>query len=759
LLKKHTVIPFDERKSRQYYPVDETTRFPKVGESFYRIRPIDCNGQSEAKRFFMGGEPIWADIRDRIGPYRDAYYDINEAIFPELAEPSKQPRAYLITGAAGTGKTTLLYSVAFDLARDFNLGVLVHIPDTPLDTRSIRSLVDNNNPKRLIIIIRNAADNIFAIENFMLELRQKNLPVTVILEERKNEWLVATSSLNKSFIKSDFELSTLSEDEIGRILDALDAYDCLGRLKGSTRDYQENHFKSLAHKELLVALRELTSEQSFDQIVINEYESIPSEIAKKAYTFVACLGQINLPIRYGTLTSLLGISYADLQGEVFLPAEGILISVNEAGSSRHNYTYRLKARHPVIASIIFGQAAPDDESKFNIIHTLLGRLDPGYLEDNKTLREVSRGKDLINTIASHALRRAIYDRLEVMLPDSPYVQQHRSILEKELGNPDLALQYAKNAVKLAPKNKACLNTLGFVYEFAARTANEPFPRQNYLAEAERIFSDGITFDPTDFYSYLGQDALLKQQLMRETDARARKLLEVQSLSLLENAYEATGGSDRILNRLIEQQEKLGVSEDTVELIKEALESNPKNGYLRDFWIQQEIKKKRYKEALRIALDGTRYDQTSWRLNRRIARLNRILNEPLDAIKGFYEIAYRHHKGDINLAIELGAYLFINNKFDEADKVFQEARELPLFEDKKKQIREKWKDGSGKELLFEGLVGPVYGLLGKVLSIPDNYPAVFIRSGKYLDFRENDIVTYHIGFNAFGPVAYHIYLKR
>ena len=190
-----------------------------------------------------------------------------ESIFDELVDSTAKAGDYLVTGPAGTGKTTLLRSLAFQIAESYELTVLVHIPSTPLDTRFIRPLVDSRSPKRIVILINHASERITDIGYFVDDLRRYSMPVTILLEERKNQWNAAQQYLNTNFVKEEFELGSLSDQEIERILLALSKHNALGRLEGSSIEQQKSHFEKLAHKELLVALRELTSGTSFDNII------------------------------------------------------------------------------------------------------------------------------------------------------------------------------------------------------------------------------------------------------------------------------------------------------------------------------------------------------------------------------------------------------------------------------------------------------------------------------------------------------------
>jgi len=752
--QNHSVLSFEARKSKEYLQADEATRFPRFAESFYQVRPADCTGTSNAKLFFRGSEPSWADIRDKVAPRRDAYWTLLETLFPELGEPNLPTSLYLVTGAAGTGKTTLIHSIAYDLANEFDLPVLVHIPGTPLDARFLGSLVNNEHLQRIIVIVHHAAEYIRPLERFVDEVKQKSLPVTIFLEERKNQWNVASSATRSRLAPATFELSALSQDEINNILAALTKYNALGKLTDSAHSYQVEHFTALAHKELLVGLRELTSEASFDDIIRDEFNMIPSEVGKNAYVYVAALGQMDLAIRYETLVNILALRYDQLGTEVFRPTEGVLISGEVTGNSRHNAGFRLTTRYPVIASIIFAMVAPDDDAKFDIFNNILTQMDQGFHEDRVLLSAIVRRRELVDTLASHEKRRAFYDRLAAILPNDPYVFQHRSILERDLYNPRLAVEYARKASRLESSNPAFLNTLGIALEFAARYDNDPLRRHALLSEASKIFDDGIRRNPTDPCGYIGKVYIMRQSIEREQDSLKKSILQADALSLLEDAYEATSESSVVVNQLALQRKQLGTPEEAIDVLKIALARDPINTRLRDLWIRLEVGRKRLDEALRIAEEGTTYDPTSWRFQRHIARIKKDSGGSIEAVKGHYEAAIRHHKGDVSLMIELGAYLFMNGMYTNARVLFSEARDLPISSFEKQKIREWWKDMQENELIFQGKVSSIRGLTAYAISIPGNFEVFFWRSRSNLsDLREGDPIGFKVGFNAYGSVAH------
>jgi Flp pilus assembly protein TadD len=753
ITQNRSVIPFDARSTQHYMPIDEGTRFEKVGESFYRVRPHECSTKSDPPRFFNGGEPSWGDIAARVPPLRDHYYSLLDGLFEELINPELAGSVFAVTGAAGTGKTTLIRSLAYDLATDTDCIVLIHIPGTPFDAKRIAPLHNAAKPVRIVVIVHSVSECLKAFDIFVGDIKRLKLPVSFVLEDRKNLWNMALSATRVLFSVSEVELGGLSDPEIQRILDALAKHNALGKLTGASREQQESHFEAIAQKELLVALRELTNPLGrFDEIIRHEYETIPSAVAKQAYVYVSALGQLDLPIRFETLQHVLNVKLEEFGPLILQPTEGVLLSLEDYGRSRHNAGFRVKARHPVIASVIFAAAAADDDAKFKIINSLVGELDPGYPEDARLLEGITRRKALVGTLGSPHMRRAVYDRLEQLLPGNAYVLQHRSILERDLGNAEQAVAYARRAFAKDVRNPAFLNTLGFALEYAARTA-PPIQHDALLAEASKHFDAGLRLNRFDAYAYLGKAAVIRHNVDRASTLSKRRDLQAELLSLLEDAFEATKEDPLIAGELAKQRDALGSREDAISIVKDALAKKPADERLRNLWVRLERERGNVDEALKIAIEGEKHDPTAWRIQRSIAQLKRSLGHAPEAIVGYYEAALRHNQGDPDLLAEYGAFLFMTGKYSEATVVFEKGRQLKNPTAEKTSIRYEWRESSGKRQVFSGKVKEIRGGVGVAIAVPDNFTVMFWRTRGWLaDLRENDSVQFTVGFSAQGPRA-------
>jgi len=748
-----TVISFEERKAKEYGQVDNKTRFQKLGDSFFILKPTDITGNSDPVLFFNGAEPTWADIKDKIAPERDVYHTFIDSIFNEIVDPAQPLCGHLITGAAGTGKTTLSNTIAYDLTNDFNCTALLHIPGTPLDFRALGPMFGGDLKKRIFIFLKSITDNIGELETFVDELRTKKYPVSLVVEERYNQWIYLTKYRFRGFSFSEFKLDKLSNGEINSILDALDKFNLLGKLTGADRDFQVQHFENLSEKELIVALKELTSDNKFDDIIKDEFNKIPNDEARRAYVYISSLSQIDLSIRYETLIHILKINYADLGEKILTPTEGVLFTGEVTGNSRHNIGYRIRARHPIIASIIFNEGAKTDDSKYQIINDILSNLDPGFPEDKRLLYELIRRRELVGAFSSDEKRRGIYERLETLLPGNPFVLQHRSILERELGEYDVSVQYARKAIELGGKKPVLINTLGLALVHKARHEADSRYRNGYLAEADKLFDEGISNDNSDPYGHLGKFHVLKIKADNEQDSSSRNILLAECLAVLEQAHDVSNSHEVISQALAKQKDEIGDDAAAIKILNAAIESNPANTKLRESLVRIKMNRGEYDDVLTIATDGIKHDPTSWRLHRLLARAMRVLGRDASTVKANYQAAIRYQRGDIGLLVEHSSFLFEIGDYSNAKESFNKTKTLPCPSAEKQILRWWWTDKEGNKIVFDGKIKEIRGPSAYVIALPENFLAFFWRNNKQLSqLNVEDKVKFYIGYNCYGPFA-------
>ena len=379
-------------------------------------------------------------------------------------------------------------------------------------------------------------------------------------------------------------------------------------------------------------------------------------------------------------------------------------------------------------------------------------MDPGYPADLSLLNAIVRHREIVGTFVSDEMRRGVYERISKILPNNPYVYQHRSILERELKRPDLAIDFARKAVALDARNVAFANTLGLALELAARTEKETRKWQALLGEAEKIFDEALRRYPGDPYGYLGQLHILRQRIEHETNAEKQAVLRAKLLSLLEEAYEATEESPMIAGELAKHREEIGDLSAALKLVNEGISKMPADTRLRELLVRLYMEAKDLPAALKAALEGVKLDPNSWRLQRLVARIRRQSDHSVDTVRGHYDSAIRHNQRDTSLKVELASYLFMKGLYADAKVIFLSLKNKAMPPNERNRIQEVWKDATGP-LRFRGKIARIVGAGGYVTVIPQNFDVFFWRTRPPLDrLREGDNVELNVMFNSLGPLA-------
>ena len=749
----YQVKPLDERALYDLVSADEVTSFPKVADCYFRVLPDRCTGASSPSDFFRGAEATWADIRDEIAQPREAMWSLLEMMFDELDNPELPATAYLVNGHAGTGKTHVVQSLLFLIARDFSNPVVVHIPGTPLDVEDLRSLIESNPGERVVVLVQDGAELCEDLSAFHRRATQSKLPVTILIEERTNQWETAMHRCHSRFTPESFELGVLTSTEVGNVLDALTEHGALGALEGSDRATQIAHFDEVAHKELLVALREITTGQKFDSIVMDEFESIPSDLAKEAYEYVAAVGRVDLFIRYNTLAHLLGCGFKTLSDAVFKQTEGVLLSSQSVGKSRHTIGYRLRVRHPIIASIVFEATAPTDKSKYDILSYIIDNLDCGFAEDRSLLDELVRRRDLVGAFEHPDYKRAIFDRLAEALPNNAFVAQHRSLLERELGDDDSALRFAREAVRLNPHNRPIKNTLGFALAGAARLQPESTKSKAMVLEATTLFEAEASSGHSGGYGHLGLAHLRRQEFEAESDRGKKRDLKLEALGQLEAARDDIDRPELVDTEIARLTSELGNRDDAISMLRTSLAGDPSATRIRELLVKFLVMSHDFGEALRVTQAGLKHSPTDWRLRRHAARLLDREGATVNAVREHYDAAIRSNRGRLLLFVELGGFLFRRGEYSDARACFAQAGNIAQSTGDRNRVTSWWVDETGRKCKFSGVVSSVRGGSAFARAIPGNFEAFFWRGhGIHDDLEEGDAIEFHVGFNARGPRA-------
>jgi hypothetical protein len=195
----------------------------------------------------------------------------------------------------GSGKSTVLQRIAYDLARSqkgfCGLLVLEAYQLNPRDLiGDLVSACTHSQADVVALFFDEAGKHASAFKATLKEIHRQNLPVCFFAAEQPNKCEPLQSK------ELWFNLGHLSDSEIEALLEKLEKKKCLGMLADLSPGERLKFFKQYADNQLLVALRRATSGgQNFDDIIHNEFKNIPHKIGQELYRIVALM---NTPCHY-----------------------------------------------------------------------------------------------------------------------------------------------------------------------------------------------------------------------------------------------------------------------------------------------------------------------------------------------------------------------------------------------------------------------------------------------------------------------------
>ena len=429
-------------------PSDELKHYLDISLEYVReeiiskvIRPID---------FYSGMGSSWSPIASNLDAYRRI---TDEILLENIIDVSQEraPKITLIRGHAGSGKSITLRRTAWDASKNhgalclwLNSGALFHLELI----RELYNLVE----ERIYLFIDDVLPYVREIERAYRTFRHENVPVTFLIGARTNEWNVLGDELD-TLVNNSYELGKLDINEIKALLELLSSNSCLGYLEELSEEKRINFFKLTADRQLLVALHEaLFSGDSFENIVVDEYNKIVPPDAKSLYLDVCTFHRFNVGVRAGLISRVSGFNMEYFNKELFSPLEHLVFTYEDYSSK--DYAYR--SRHSVIADIVFNHVLTSPDARADQIIRLVRHMNVDYQSDSAVFNKIIKGRELANLFEDPKLVKRIFDSARETAVDESYVYHQMGIYELNRfeGDAHKALELLNTAEEHARSHKA-----------------------------------------------------------------------------------------------------------------------------------------------------------------------------------------------------------------------------------------------------------------------------------------------------------------
>lgn len=219
--------------------------------------------------YLRGREPRWEDILEGFAVERE----FESSLFPDLL--SHTPGIAILTGTAGSGKTTTLMR----LARQFQArGDVVAWVESDFEgpLRQLRTAVQEARPG--IVVVDDLDQYGRSAGGLVSELASDNPTALVLASVRSTRYEDLQLQRHTVDEALQFTVPHLEDSDIELLIGALDRARRLGRLQAMSHEQRVRAFRESAGRQLLVALVEATSGERFDHRLDRECSELGNDL-------------------------------------------------------------------------------------------------------------------------------------------------------------------------------------------------------------------------------------------------------------------------------------------------------------------------------------------------------------------------------------------------------------------------------------------------------------------------------------------------
>jgi cold shock CspA family protein/tetratricopeptide (TPR) repeat protein len=713
---------------------------------------------ADPRDFYRGKDWGWGSIEQDLDVSRKV---ADEVIADHLlVDPVARNRMQfvLLKGHAGSGKTVILRRIAWDASRDYDC-ICLYLSETgQLDAAAVSEIVELCK-ERVFIFVDEVVDRVHDVDNFANGLGDAVAWVTVIAAARINEWNASCSDI-ADLVTDEHTIGYLSEAEIDSLLSRLEQHRALGALAPLSLDERHQALRHRYGRQLLVALHEATSGKPFEDIIKDEYDSIRPLSARELYLTVCALNRFGAPVRAGVISRLHGIPFEQFKERFLLPLERVVI--HSFMHEEDDYVYR--ARHPLIAEMVFTTAASSPKSKYQLYSRCLTGFNIDYSSDREAFRCLIRARSLLELFPNHEDIASLLEYATKACPDEAYVYQQRAIYEmnRPSGNLAMAAECLAKAEELEPYDLSVRHSRAELSLRRADEARTVIEMEKHLDAAAASATEIVKQQPRQPYGYhtlckvylkriklYASDEAYDDMVTQRTVARMERLLN-EALQMVPNdAYILD--ADSSLARILADSARARAS------LAKAVASDPRSSYPAIRLARIMLSEDKFDEAravLQKAVDAKPNDKQLHFL------LGKLLVEhyPSEHDTVIFHLQRSFSPGDQNYLAQLlfGRALYVAGRIAEAAAFFREQRQRRL---PSALSFEPMYEISG--IMFSGEIVAKHAGFGFIVRDKTRDLVFFghhtVGDDEWNAISEGNRVNFGIAFTARGPLAVHVTL--
>jgi hypothetical protein len=760
----------------------------------------------KAKEFLKGEITGWAPYAREWAFKREKYAEILTKVRETLnAVMRPSERVILVHGPAGLGKSVMARQIAYDLAHDSNVPVLIAKPSWRVrpDVRLLDRFFDDLEEKLpetevapSVVLILDEAELVDRAlpARVARYLVTKGRSVVVVLFARTNEYYrpVGSADTETPARWGDPHVLSIPESmtdaEITSLVQHIQKLGVWQQPRITDKNFWIDYVRrehSSSFFDTVYALVEET-QTPLSTRVRTEYDNL-GDVAKRAYQLIAAVHQFGIPLKLEILMRAINVGWPTFEKDVIRgDAREVLFA--EQLTSDLNVNFRGRTR--LISELVFSHAVPDHEQQLEVYRDLVRSFNPGdmfgadELDTLRTLLVQVFGPSGFDDRFSTDEVSSLFE-IATSLVEDDVLEHHFGLIERDarrLVSARMHLEKALSLISLLPDDMATQrespqnveNSLADVIGNLAMEAlsrGAPDSAESLFQEAARHFQNarrGV------FPNAAAYDAHARLMLRRARKRFAlgdptRALALSDTIDVLDDGIDNVNEEHRpdLAQLKSEVLQELGLESNAVAELAQKAETAGNSSEAARYHViiarilvgsNNETKRKKLRNAYSHAVQACELDHAYFPGQRIRIELFKILN-PTDVrgLNALLREAARCPDASDNHIVqyELGVTEFELDRYAESAMAFARLRRISRGSALVAGVIEVAGERSGDAFEFTGtIVKNANGKFAVESDVLKQFQPLWFnpRTERFYTPRLRDSVSFRVGFNYRGPLA-------
>lgn len=459
---------------------------------------VDVRGTCEREKlsktsdYLVGQEPTWSDLISGRIIAREGDNDIFKHAIDSIEQTNAarttqdaEAHVILITGTAGTGKSSTMRRLAYQVAAEGNPVGWIDV-DTEIAPHTLVNAARDS--KFFPVLFIDDVDRYGQTSPGLLRDLARSPGIFLVVASLRSS-KVAELESDPALARANkclFTMASLSDGDISGLLEVLDRERRLGELAGLPPQERVRRLQGYAGRQLLVAMIEATSGRKLEEKVCSEWTDLPPA-SKMLYAMIA----VATTLRYRVSESELLLA-SDAPSAPAIPQElKRLWQTNIVIRDKENL--RIRARHRVIAERLFDELQRQHQNTLAeaiqrlgySVATGIGPATPEGTAPFRFLKTLMNHDFLSRVLGLHGARDVFQKLAEPLAGWNHHYWLQRGSLEVEVGDIREAENSLAQARSIAPHD-------GFVEtEYAYMLVKKAISERS-ATSAPRLFAEGMS---------------------------------------------------------------------------------------------------------------------------------------------------------------------------------------------------------------------------------------------------------------------------